>query len=154
VILHPASATALRSPQALVVLEAMMQRVRRVRPEVESLESRDVAAIFTASSQASLAAAIRTSNSNGQADTIRVVRNIDLAATPLPAFSRDAGHAVTLDGAGHKVRRVGAAPFRILENAGARLTVENIHLAGGVAMEQGAAASSTAPASSPSTASR
>jgi fibronectin-binding autotransporter adhesin len=109
----------------------------RRRLSIDTLEDRTTPSVFTVTDQATLAAAITTSNANGQVDTIRVVRDIDLSASPLPAFTADAGNSVTLEGAGHTLRRVGPAAFRVLHNGGANLTLRRLRVTGGVATTDG-----------------
>lgn len=109
----------------------------RARLALEPLEDRTAPAIFSVASQSALAAAISAAHANGQVDTIRVVRDINLSAAPLPAFTADGGRAVTIEGNAHVLRRTGTVPFRILENDGAHLTITHLTLTGGVAIKQG-----------------
>lgn len=109
----------------------------RCRPRVELLEERTTPRVFTATDQATLAAAITASNTNGESDTIRIRRDIDLTGTALPSFTADGGHTVTLEGNGRVLQRVGSVAFRVLHNNGAGLTIRQLHVTGGIATSDG-----------------
>ncbi len=99
------------------------------------------AANFIVSTTPQLIAAMNTANSNGEDDTISLDADISLNAVDnitngpngLPAVLPDAGHSLTLDGNGHAVTRLPAAPvFRITYvAAGAHLVLDNIAIENG-----------------------
>jgi hypothetical protein len=110
---------------------------RRVSLRVEALEDRTTPAVFSVSDQASLAAAIVVSNLDGQDNTLRLVRDVALVGSPLPAFTVDGGHQITLDGNGHTLQRFGLVAFQNLENDGAILTIRALRVVGGIATTNG-----------------
>jgi hypothetical protein len=120
-----------------MILRGVTAKGRRVPPRVEALEDRTTPAVFSVADQGTLTAAIVFSNLDGQDNTIRLVRDIDLVGAPLPAFTADGGHPVTLDGAGHTLLRVGPFAFRDLENDGANLVVRALRVEGGIATTDG-----------------
>jgi hypothetical protein len=120
-----------------MILRGVTAKGRRVSLRVEALEDRTTPAVFSVTDQAMLTAAIVISNLDGQDNIIRLVRDIDLVGVPLPAFTADSGHQVTLDGAGHTLRRVGPVAFRDLENDGADLVVRALRVVGGIATTDG-----------------
>ncbi|MCL4272753.1 MAG: choice-of-anchor Q domain-containing protein [Anaerolineales bacterium] len=101
------------------------------------------AASFTAATAAELIAAINTSNSNGQDDTITLTNDIVLTeenvdfggGNGLPLVAADGGKSLTIDGAGYSISRssVGGTPvFRLLYiTAGAVVTLQNLTFSNG-----------------------
>jgi hypothetical protein len=120
-----------------MTIRGVTTKTRRVSLGVEALEDRTTPAVFAVTDQATLTAAIVASNFDGQDDTIRLVADVTLSGTALPAFTADGGHQVTLDGAGHTLLRVGPVVFRDLLNVGANLTVRALRVQGGVATTDG-----------------
>jgi hypothetical protein len=110
---------------------------RRTLLLLEALETRELLATFDITDQSSLAAAIQTSNTNAQADTIVFANDIALTAA-LPDFTADGGNPVTVVGNGTTLSRSGTDQFRILHNTGATLSITGLTIHGGLTDGSGA----------------
>ena len=116
---------------------------------IESLESRQLFASFTAASVADLIADINAANAAGGSNTIALaagttfnlsaVDNSTFALTGLPVIA--AGDTLTIDGNGGTIQRItarGAPVFRLLAvDAGASLTLNNLTLSNGAVISSG-----------------
>lgn len=121
----------------------------RTRLELESLDSRDVPALFTPADAPGLIEAINSAGATPEADvislaagaryTLTAVNNTEHGPTGLPVVA--AGSPVTIRGNGATIERGASAPaFRLLDvSAGATLTLENLTLQGGWAYGTGTA---------------
>jgi hypothetical protein len=125
---------------------------RRFRPRMERLEDREVPALFTAASVSDLIADIDAANLTAEADTITLVagrtftltgvNNTAHGSTGLPVIA--ATENLTIVGNGDIIERrtTGGTPaFRLFDvAAGATLTLENLTLQGGLALDYGGSA--------------